>query len=461
MIRDIFSHYGDIEEWRLGDAAQAAAKGYPRQYDAGPIDDYGIVFMDVVVEQNSGALYCHEVNGPNAVGSDALTGDSVARAQNEARQTLQRIRDFGYLRSDGSLKTQLVTMHAHQHWKAFRTGGEFYPRVLDFADALQALLPNVKLTLRAADDVLDDEGITILSGDVPQIAARMRVDAASHGFICDGRPVVFAGNPNLLPELVRTGKLQREGTRIVGADFRIFHGWRLLPIAHDRTLQQSLLRGTNIVPISSFEAMSIDDAFDAAKKMLGESAVVLKPNGCSGGAGIHVVAPEMQDDEIRRRIEAVLSDGVAKYGPNSETTLFPIRGFPFVRSTLFPMPDGGHTWDLRIAVMFEPGSAFVYPVSLRIAPDAYDPQKFQNERDQWVSNVTGRQVTYLKSCMDDDVLSAVGLTEEKLENAFAAAVIWTIKAWDRAVRDDGAGAVYEDLCEEESGSFYPWQKFST
>ena len=116
LIRVILSHFGDIEEWRLGDSACAAAKGYPRAYDGSSIDDYGIVFVDIAVEEGTGALICYEVNGPNGIGSDALTGDSFARAKNESLQTIQRIRDFGHLRMDGSLNTSVVTLHAHTNW---------------------------------------------------------------------------------------------------------------------------------------------------------------------------------------------------------------------------------------------------------------------------------------------------------------------------------------------------------
>ena len=168
----------------------------------------------------------------------------------------------------------------------------------------------------------------------------------------------------------------------------------------------------------------------------------------------------MRDDEIRERIERVIADCVAKYGPNTEATIFPIRCFPFIRSTPYPMSDGGHLWDLRIAVMFQPGRAFAYPVSMRLTPDPFDPKSFHLHRDQWISNVSGREVTLLKSGMDDVALNAVGLTEEKLQQALSASVKWTIKAWDRAVRDAGGIATYEDACEEDDISFYPWQKFS-
>jgi hypothetical protein len=146
----------------------------------------------------------------------------------------------------------------------------------------------------------------------------------------------------------------------------------------------------------------------------------------------------MSDDEIRARIHAVAGDCVAKYGVNADTQILPIRCFPFVRSTLYPMADGGHTWDLRIAVMFEPGSVAVYPVSMRIAPNPFDAERFQHERGQWVTNVSGNKnvtaasTAALKSGMDDDALRAVGLNEEKLERALAAAAAWTVKAWAAA-----------------------------
>jgi len=99
------------------------------------------------------------------------------------------------------------------------------------------------------------------------------------------------------------------------------------------------------------------------------------------------------------------------------------------------MADGGHTWDLRIAVMFEPGRVAAYPVSMRIAPNPFDAERFQHERGQWVTNVSGRKdatgasIAGLKSGMDDNALRAVGLSDEKLEGALAAAAAWTVKAW--------------------------------
>ncbi|MEN3973787.1 hypothetical protein [Emcibacter sp. SYSU 3D8] len=457
FIRNIFSGMNDIEEWRLGDAALAAAKGYPRHYSADLIDDYGIIFADLVLDSATGMLACHEVNGPNAVGSDALTGDSSLRADNEARQTIRRARELGYLRADGTLTRPVATVHAHQHWKFFRTGGEFYPRVDLFAETLDRMLPGIAVSTHAATDALDDAPVAVVMGDVPSIAAHVDINPATRQLEYRGRPLIFMGNPNLLSELTRIGTLQRDDRRMAEADLRVLHAWRLAGTFHDKCLQQRLLTGTGIRPLRHFSAQSRDEALAKTRVMLEHGPVVLKPSDTSGGTGVHVAVPEMGEDAIVGRIDALLADCLAKYGENTEATIFPIGGFEFVRSTGYPMADGDHLWDLRFAVLFEPGRAQAFPVSLRFSPQPFDPGTFHLNRDQWISNVSGRRDTLLKSGMDDDVLHAVGMTAERVEEAMQACLRWTIKAWDWSARD-GAG-VYEDACEERSDSFYPVEKF--
>ena len=457
MLRIALASLNDIEEWRLGDESLARAKGYPREYPADVIDDWGIVFVDLVLDAATGRPVCHEVNGPNAVGSDALTGDSRRRAASEASQALQRARERGYLGAGGRLVTPAVTVHAHQHWKAFRTGGEFFPRVDDFAERMQERLGGTDVRLRGAGEPLGDEALAVVLGDVPAVAGHLRVDSA-HRLEYRGRPVIFAGNPNLLPELVRTRKVASVDAEL---DLRVFHAWRLVRLTLDKGRQQDLLEGTGIERLPYFEARTADEARARARGFLARGPVVLKPTGASGGAGVHVLMPSMSDAEVAARVDAVLADCVAKYGDNAEASAFPIRGFPFVRSTGYPMPDGDHLWDLRIAVEFSPGRAEVYPVSMRIAPRPFDVRAFHLDRDQWISNVSGRRETLLKSGMDDAALGAVGLKPDLLEHVFRACVRWTMKAWDAAARDGGpAGAVHEDACEAEDPGFYPVEKFA-
>jgi hypothetical protein len=459
LLRIALAGNGDIQEWRLGDAARADAKGYPRSFSAPVLDDAGTVFVDVTLEHGSGAPVCHEVNGPNGVGTDALTGDSSMRAAIEARQAVRRARELGLLDDDGATCAPVVTLHAHQHWSAFRTGGEFYPRVDRFRDLLQAELPHDTVRLRGAHERLGDESVAVVLGDVPAVAAGMTLDARC-GFRYHDRPVVFAGNPNLLPELARTGTLVAPDHSRADATLRSFHAWRLARLFHDKPRQQTLLRGTGIRPLRSFAALDRDAAVEGAIRMLGHGPCVLKPSAASGGVGVHVLVPEMTHDEIAARVDAVVADSVHKYGPNAEQVVFPICGFEFVRSTGYPMDDGEHLWDLRIAVLFEPGCAWAFPVSMRLAPSPFDPSSYWRDRDQWVSNVSGRQSTLLKSGMDDDALEVMGFDAELLDHVIEASVKWTTNAWDASTRDGGAGgAVYEDECELVDDDFYPVGKF--
>ena len=97
---------------------------------------------------------------------------------------------------------------------------------------------------------------------------------------------------------------------------------------------------------------------------------------------------------------------------------------------------------------------------MRLAPLPFDPSSYWRDRDQWVSNVSGRQATLLKSGMDDDALAAMGFDAALLAQVIEASVKWTTNAWDASARDGGdGGAVYEDECELVDDDFYPVGKF--
>ena len=364
MLRIALASLNDIEEWRLGDESLARAKGYPREYPADVIDDWGIVFVDLVLDAATGRPVCHEVNGPNAVGSDALTGDSHRRAASEARQALRRARERGYLGADGRLArpsspcTRTSTgrrsgpaASSSLEWTTSPSGCRSVWAAATCACAAPASpsatrrLPSCWATCRRwprTSASMPPTGWSIGAG--PSSSSAIRTCCPSS-----------CGRARWPPS-----------TRAL--DLRVFHAWRLVRLILDKGRQQDLLEGTGVERLPYFEARTADEARARARSFLARGPVVLKPNGASGGAGVHVVVPGMSDAEIAARVDAVLADCVAKYGDNAEATAFPVRGFQFVRSTGYPMPDGDHLWDLRIAVEFSPGRAEVYPVSMRIAP---------------------------------------------------------------------------------------------
>lgn len=460
LLRIVLAHWGDIEEWKLADPAVAAARGFPRRVSVEGVDEGGILFVDVTIDARTGSPVCHEVNGSNAVGSDALTGDSRGRAGIEVRHALRRIHALGLRGAEGRLARPLVTIHAHQHWGAFRTGGEFYPRVGLFAEGLADLLPGVGMEVRGALEDLGDEDLSVVVGDVPSIGEHLEPALRGEGFLYRGRPVVFLGNPNLAVELLRRGRLRREDARIAGADLGSFLCPRLLHLVHDKATQQALFEGTAIRPLACFEAWSRGEAIARTIEHLARGPFVLKPNGGSGGTGVRVAVPSMDDAELRAVVDGVTADFAKKYGESSERVLFPIRGFEFVRSTGLPMEDGEHLWDLRVAVEFEAGMASLYPVSFRLTPAAFDERTFHLDRDQWISNVSGRKVTLLRSGLDAETLHAVGMTDARLDEVLAACAAWTVNAW-RATAPAAApvSLSYEDECEKADAAFYPREKF--
>lgn len=461
LLRIVFSNHGDIEEWKLADPAKARRLGFPREVAAPLIDDHATLFLDLALEHGSLQPVCHEVNGSNGVGSDALTGESGDRARIEAAQTLGRIRDLGHMREDGRPAVPVVTIHAHQHWRFFRTGGEFYPRVESYATELRRHWPDLPLKVRSAKDEPGDERVTVVVGDVPTVCAGLTLDPATRRFLFRGRPVVFLGNPNLLTELIRTGKLRSFSELWNEPAIRVLHGWRLLPAIQDKALQQILFRGTGIRPLRHFVAATASEAVDRARRMLEAGPVVLKPNATSGGAGVHVLVPGAAEDAVRAKVDELVEDCRMKYGDNSESFLFPIRGFEFVRSTGFRMEEGDHLWDLRIGLSLEPGRIQAYPVSLRFTPKPFDPERFHLDRDMWISNVSGRQSSLLKSGMDEEVLAAVGMSMDGLGRVMDECTKWAMKAWDSSARGGGVEPVYEDACEAENPDFYPRHAFHT
>ncbi|MEM9301768.1 MAG: hypothetical protein AAGE01_06640 [Pseudomonadota bacterium] len=459
LLRMVLAQFGDIEEWRLGDPELAAQLGYPRSFSAPIISDYATLFIDYTLDARDGKPVCHEVNGANAVGSDALTGDSSRRAKLEAQQAVNRSREFGLLGQDLRPSRGIVTIHAHQHWRWFRTGGEFYPRVDAFAEALRNHWPGHAIVPRSAGDALGDETVSVMVGDVPAIGERLAFDEQTRQLTVDGRTVVFVGNPNVLTELVRLGKIDGEALAPDHPAVRVLHGARLFTAVQDKVLQQVFFRDTAVRRLRTLTLPDRSNAVRVLRRALAVGPLVVKPNGTSGGAGVHVVTPAMADAEIETVLDRLVDDCLAKYGEGFEDVLFPLRAFEFVASTGFERAGGGHLWDLRVGLELQPGRIDAYPVSMRLTPAPFDPKTFHKDRAQWVSNVSGRTERLLYSGMDQAALDAVGLTAARMEDLFAASVTWAMRAWDAAGR--GSGAVYEDRCELENPDFYPQQAFDT
>jgi hypothetical protein len=441
----------DILEVRFARPERAAELGFPKSYPAPLSDGFGTLALDLTINDETGELVCHEMNGSNYQGIVALTGVSDDRCRNEVAQTLRYARRRGFVNRGSKVLEPMTVLFAHQPSAQMRTGSEFYERVVVFRHLLEAAVPGAKIASRRAGRRLGNEDIAIVWGDVRAVVTQLSIQKGR--FYYNGRPVVMAAYPFILAEAVRQGNLPAEilhASALAGVvDVDIFHGGRMLALCWQKGVQQDLLNGTGITPLPYFEACSEDAAVERTVRALSAGAVVLKPNATSGGVGVELIAPGMGTVEIRDTISRMRAACLRKYGGNADTVLYPVRGFRFVRSRGFALDDGLHAWDLRVAVMVWSGSLQVGPLTIRLAPVPFDPATFYRDRDQWVSNCSGRDTLFVRSPFDRMAMAA-GLDEDMLYRMCDAVSRFALRAIDWSWKQGvGKTGTHEDRCDTE------------
>ncbi len=132
-------------------------------------------------------------------------------------------------------------------------------------------------------------GITVVFDSIVNIA--QHVEQRDDCLFYKGVLVVAAANPNLLPELVRRGVIQRNGGDYA-VDYSIWIDGPLLPLVHDKGAQQDVSRGTGIEPQLHMDCYCLNECRNAISMLhsRGLSAVV-KMNAGSGGSGIKFCSP--------------------------------------------------------------------------------------------------------------------------------------------------------------------------
>ena len=375
-------------------------------------DDYSMALLDVTID-TSGALRLIEANGSNgALTSLTSEGDSARAAHMCA--TLQA-------RHPGGGKG--VALLGHQAGFLFLP--EFFYRAECFHEKVSALQ---RSALRTSEEPLGDEELTVVVGELGAIANHCS-GQDSRLFYRD-RPVVFASNTNLVPELARRGRIAYDAGRTdLVTDF--FHEGKLVPLIHDKCAQQQVAEGTGIVPLLNAEVYTHDDCLSEVRRLRsGGAALVLKMNGGSGGAGIEFLPPWLTESEIEERWEALITAAVKKYGPTIDKTIYPVRIFEFARSTDYKVAGNPHLWDLRVQCLISPGYVNVAPVAIRFCPGPFDDRVFS--RDSVVSNMTGREpsLRFIRSpwraadCGTGSVLESCGFTPKTYDRLLRACVAW-------------------------------------
>lgn len=259
------------------------------------------------------------------------------------------------------------------------------------------------------------------------------------------RPVVSVGNTNLLPALVRSGVLKRDGNDYDLADMSVFHDGPLAPIVHDKGAQQDIAKGTGLDPVQWQNCWTAGDVVRAVRSFGDRGlASVIKPNATSGGTGIEFFGPDSDETAIRGTLSRLLKAVRAKYGVGVAKSLWPIRMFEFVESTRYPFGGAGHLWDLRVTCLVSPGEVEMTLSGIRVCPEPFTPGRYT--RATTCSNTTGRvpSLDRLFSPLADAgaptaVLAAAGIDAESFQHLLDGCAAWCEAAWQFAA-DQGVGS---------------------
>ena len=156
------------------------------------------------------------------------------------------------------------------------------------------------------------------------------------------RPIVNAGNTNILPALVRNGVISRHGMGYA-VDYSMFHDGRLAPLIHDKGAQQQIAECTGFTPMRWQTCMTPDEVVRSVASFSHDGLpAVIKPTATSGGAGIEFFGPDSTEADIRMTLDRLLDTVRVKYGPQAEKSVWPMRVFEFAQSTPYPVEGAEH-----------------------------------------------------------------------------------------------------------------------
>lgn len=394
-----------------------AAAIYRAHFPASDIDGFSFFLIDVTVEED-GTIRLIEANTSNAALSSCGAGDDD-RALHMAQAFEHRV----------SPNAKVVALLAFQ--PGFIHLPEWFSRAAAFTRHLSC---RRSVALRAWDEAPGQEDVTVICGPIPELADL--VEMKDRAFFVHNREVAFMTNSNILPELVRLGKLAREQSGYA-CDLGVFHEGSAAALAHDKGLQQDLAFGTNIEPLAWREATSFTEALEALDWFADKNIVAMaKMNAGSGGAGIQPFTPDMAPKDRDRRLAALVESARHKHGATADETLYPIRFFEFAKARPYPLNGHGHLWDLRVQVLVRPGEISARACVVRLCPAPFDGTFSWNSV---VSNLTGRDPAHAMDHMrapgaqrrsaGGTVLQGLGISDEDVHSILEGCAQWAMAAW--------------------------------
>jgi len=379
-------------------------------------DGYAIVGLDLIVNVNGDINLC-EANGSNmaATSFGAADGDA-ARAAHQVASARERIT---------AAERGVVLI-------CYATGTGAIDEIITRADLVREEISRLRpCDLVDAAFPLRD-GMTVVVDTVENIAAHVTVTDGT--VVYRGVEAVSIANPNILPELVRRGKIERDGARYC-LDTSVFHDGPFVELVHDKNAQQHLAAGTGIEPLACRECHDVEACVLAIREFQASGKVsVAKMNAGSGGRGIEFFSTSVSPDEIRAGLSNLFKGAADGYEGPIEKSIWPVRIFEFAQSTGYPVGAGRHLWDVRVQALISPGVVDLTFCGIRLCPEPFTAGR--TNKGSVLSNVTGRLpdlATTLSPLVEfgrpTDHLRAGGVDEQMLEKISNACAAWCDAAW--------------------------------
>lgn len=373
---------------------------------------FSIAILDIALTA-SGEIHLIEANGSNGGLTSIPFGNDKARARHmqlayESKRKLGR-----------SVSILMPFKPGFMHL------AEFFARMDDFTTLLSQ---RHKSRLCLSDEQLGAEQISVVCGTIPKIADGIAKNGRQIFF--QGRRVVFACNPNLLPELVRRSVISAN-SGLYNIDLDFFHEGRLIALIHDKAAQQVVSHGTGIVPLRHSVAASFTECLSIINDFQNRNQVAVgKMNAGSGADGIGFFTPSLSKNSVRAKLIRLFESAKAAYGHGVGKTVFPVRFFEFARSTDYLLNGERHLWDIRMQCLIYPDFVEVTPCLIRICPKPFDGNNYR--WDSVVSNLTGRKpsLQFVRSAFDKASLKILGIGHCDLRRIAIACAQWCESAWN-------------------------------
>lgn len=376
------------------------------------VDGWTFFVLDVTLT-GRGELFLIETNGSNALGTSIGTGTDRVRAEH-------MFKTFEATRQSCRKGVALLP-----YQRGFLLAAEFFVgRAGIFAELIQA---QQDTWIRSWDEELGDEEISIVCGPIDELAGRIQYQEGR--LLYRHRPVVFATNPNLMPELARRGVVRRSG-RWYDCATDWFHEGRCAPVIHARDLQQELGGIAGMTPLVNRAVYGVGEFTSVVRSFHDRGLVaVAKMNAGSGGAGIEFFPPRLGVDEIEQRRYRLIEGARAKYGADIEETLYPIQICEFVESSHVSLADGGHLWEMRVECLVRPGLCETVPCSIRLCPEPFDGNSFDRGQVMAHSAPNASTLKFMRSPFDTSIRGLIGIDASKMKTIMATCARWCEAAW--------------------------------